>query len=115
MNSMLRPSILYAYFNLKENELRQIYQTEEGFLRKIFKTTKGCPISQLYLEIGVAPARFEIQRIRLLYLKYNLEESKGSLLSIFNWMSQQEGIGLQNICRISRNLKLKKHYMKCEK
>ena len=86
MNSMLRPSILYAsdmYYNLKESELRKLEQIEEGFLRKIFKTTKGCPISQLYLEIGVAPARFEIQKLRLLYLKYILEQSEDSLLSKF--------------------------------
>ena len=72
MNSMLRGSILYAcemYYNLKEGELRQIERIEEGYLRKVFKTTKGCPITQLYLEIGQIPARFEIQKMRLLYLK----------------------------------------------
>ena len=42
LNSMLRGSILYAadmYYNLKESELRQIERIEEGYLRKIFKTT----------------------------------------------------------------------------
>ena len=66
MNSMLRGSILYAcemYYNLKEGELRQIERIEEGYLRKVFKTTKGCPITQLYLEIGQIPACFEIQKI----------------------------------------------------
>ena len=86
MNSMLRGSILYAcemYYNLKEGELRQIERIEEGYLRKVFKTTKGCPITQLYLEIGQIPARFEIQNMRLLYLKCTLEESDDSLLRIF--------------------------------
>ena len=83
---MLRPSILYAadmYYNLKESELRQLERIEEEFLRKIFKTTRGCPISQLYLEIGHIPARFEVQKMRLLYLKYILEEKEESLLSRF--------------------------------
>ena len=79
MNSMLRPSILYAaemYYNLKEPELRQIERIEEGFLRKILNTTRGCPIIKLYLEVGQYPARFEIQRMRLLYLKIYFKISK---------------------------------------
>ena len=44
MNSMLRPSILYAcemYYNLKEFEIRNIEKIEEGFLRKVFNISKG--------------------------------------------------------------------------
>ena len=81
MNSILRGSILYAsdmYYNLKETELRQIERIEEQFLRKLLKTTKGCPIKSLYLEIGQTPARFEIMKMRLLYLKYILEQPKSS-------------------------------------
>ena len=83
MNSMLRPSILYAaemYYNLKEPELRQIERIEESFLRKILNTTRGCPIIQLYLEIGQYPVIFEIQRMRLLYLKQarEIEQESGT-------------------------------------
>ena len=52
MNVMVRGSILYAcemYYDLKESELRQIERIEEGYLGQIFKTTKGCPITELYL------------------------------------------------------------------
>merc|ERR1712208_60696 len=45
-----------------------------------FNTSKGCPISQLYLEIGQYPAKFEIIKMRLLYLKYILEQPEESLL-----------------------------------
>ena len=68
LNSMLRGYILYAadmYYNLKAFELRQTERIEEGYLREIFKTRKGCPQSQLYLESGHIPARFEIQRCPL--------------------------------------------------
>ena len=77
LNVMLRSSILYAsetYYNLKETELRAIERIEEAFLRRLFKTSKGCPIAQLYLEAGHKPARFEIFRIRLLFLKTILHE-----------------------------------------
>ena len=86
MNTMLRGSILYAcemYHNLKETEIRRIERIEEGFMRKILQTSRGCPIIQLYLEIGQAPARFEIQKMRLLYLKYILDEEEDSILKKF--------------------------------
>ena len=81
MNVMLRGSTLYAsdmYYNLKENELRQIERIDEGYLRKLLKTTRGCPITSLYLETGQMPARFEIMKLRLLYLKNILEQPEES-------------------------------------
>ena len=86
LNAMVRSSILYAsdmYYDLKETEVRHLERIEEGYLRKVFNTTKGCPITQLYLAVGHTPARFEIQKMRLLYLKYILEEDDTSSLSKF--------------------------------
>ena len=60
--------------------MRQIERIEESFLRQILKTSKGCPITQLYLEIGQVPARFEIQKMRLLFLKYILQQNEDSTL-----------------------------------
>ena len=80
---MLRSSILYAcetYYNLKENEIRSLEMIEEGFLRELFKTGKGCPLSQLYAEVGLIPARFEIIRIRLLYLKEIIIQEEDSMI-----------------------------------
>ena len=86
MNVMLRGSILYVadmYYSLKETELRKIERIEEICLRKILKTTKGCPITQMYLEVGQYPARYEVQKMRLLYLKYILERDEESTLKKF--------------------------------
>ena len=86
MNVMLRGSILYSsemFYNLKEKELRQIERIEEEFMRKILNTSRGCPITQLYLEYGQYPARFDIQKMRLLYLKYILEQPEDSLIKKF--------------------------------
>ena len=83
---MVRSSILYAsemYYDLKEKEVRHLERIEEEYLRKVLNTTKGCPITQLYLAVGHYPARFEIQKIRLLYLKYILEGDDSSLLNKF--------------------------------
>ena len=86
LNAMVRSSILYGsdmYYDLKETEVRQIERIEEGYLRQVLNTSKGCPITQLYLAVGHTPARFEIQKMRLLYLKYILEEDDESSLSKF--------------------------------
>ena len=86
LNAILRPSILYAcdvYYNLKETEIRQIERIEENYLRKVLNTTRGCPIVQLYLESGHIPARLEIQKTRLLYLQYILQQNEESSLSKF--------------------------------
>ena len=80
---MLRSTILYAadmYYNLKEAELRQLERIEEQYMRKVLKTTKGCPITQLYLNLGQIPLRFEVQKMRCLYLKYILSQEEGSML-----------------------------------
>ena len=86
LNVMLRSSILYAsetYYNLKETELRALERIEESLLRQLFKTSKGCPISQLYLEAGHTPARFEIFRVRLLFLKNILHEEPDCMIYKF--------------------------------
>ena len=86
LNTMLRTSILYAsetYYNLKELEIRQIERIEENFMRQLLKTTKGCPISQLYLELGQRPARFDIFKLQLFYLKYILNQEEKSMLFQF--------------------------------
>ena len=86
LNAILRPSILYAcdmYYNLKESEIRNIERIEENYLRKVLNTSKGCPIVQLYLEMGHTPARVEIQKTRLLFMQYILKQSDDSTLNRF--------------------------------
>ena len=97
LNTMLRPSILYAceaYYDLKETEIRQLERIEESFMRQILKTGAKCPLSQLYLELGQAPARFHIQRTRLLFLHDILQQSESSLIrNFFNLQTEQPSKG----------------------
>ena len=57
-----------------------IERIEEEILRKLFKTEKGCPIFQLYLEAGHLPARFSIKRMKLIILKYILTQNENALI-----------------------------------
>ena len=86
LNVILKSSILFAcetYYNLTEAQIRQLERIEEGFIRKLLKTSTGCPIVQLYLETGHIPARFAIKKAKLLFLKTILEESEKSLIHRF--------------------------------
>ena len=77
------------YYNLKENELRTLERIEEEFLRKLLKTGRGCPVSQLYLETGHVPARFAVMKLLCLFLKSILDENTESLIYRFI-MAQHE-------------------------
>ena len=86
LNLMLRSSILYgseAYYNLRENELRTLERIEESYMRQLIGTTKGCPITQLYLELGHTPARFGIMKLRLYFMKTILEQDSSSRILKF--------------------------------
>ena len=86
LNSLLRSSILYAgetYYNLSEKELRMVEMIEEECLSKILNTGRHCPRAILYLETGHHPARFQIFRMMLNFLKYILDQEKNSLVSRF--------------------------------
>ena len=95
MNVILRGSILYAgecYYNLTENNLRRIEKIEEKYMRKIFKTGKSCSIAQMYLEYGQWPARFELQKMRLLFLKQILQQAEESQIYQFFKLQQNNPI-----------------------
>ena len=91
MNAILRSSIYYAcetYYDLKEREIRSLERIEENFLRKLLKTGAGCPITQLYLEVGQIPGRFQIIKTRLLFLKNILNEDQTS--RVYKFFDAQE-------------------------
>ena len=107
MNTILRGSILYAsetYYNLTENQLRNIERIEEGYLRKVLKTSKGCPIVQLYLSMGQWPARFEIQKYRLLFLKTILEQEEDSMVSKFLKLQMEHPTKGDWVSRVMKDL-----------
>ena len=106
-NVILRGSILYAseaYYNLTETNLRNIERIEEGFLRKILKTQKGCPISQMYLETGQWPARFQIKKQRMLFLKSILDQDEQSMVFKFLKLQFQQPIKNDWVSTCKRDL-----------
>ena len=70
-------------YNISEKEYRQIERIEEDMIRRIFKTGRGCSIYQLYLESGQLPARFVIQKMKLIFFQYILKQKEDSLMFRF--------------------------------
>ena len=66
-----------------KNELRQLERIEENMLRKLVKTGKGCPIYQIYFVSGHLPARYQIERMKLVFYQYILKQKENSLLLPF--------------------------------
>ena len=75
------------------------------FLKKILNTSKGCPISQLYLETGQWPARFQIIKLRMLFLKSILDENEQSMVAKFFKLQLQQPIQRDWITTFRKNLK----------
>ena len=91
MNCLLRRSILYSaetLYNLNEREMREFEKIEEGYLRELVGTGQKCPISQLYLEVGQYPARFDIFKIQILFYHYIINQDEKSL--IFRFLQAQK-------------------------
>lgn len=85
-NVMLRASMLYAtetLYNITETEMRQIERLEESYLRQALGTIRTCPLTEIYLSLGQYPARYEILKRRLLFLKFILNQSESTILYNF--------------------------------
>ena len=83
MESLLRYSILYsseAMIHMKEFDYRALEKIEESVLKKVVGTTRSCSRHLLYLELGMIPARFQIQPQVLNFLQYLLKQPEKSIL-----------------------------------
>ena len=65
------------------NLLQSIERIEDNFMRKLLKTTKVCPTTQIYLELGQPSARYDIYKLRRFFLKYILDQEEESMIYKF--------------------------------
>ena len=83
IKALIRNSILYAaeaMFKVKESDYRALEMIEESVIQKVLQTKKTCPKHILYLEMGMVPARYQVERQVLNFLQYILQQEKNSLL-----------------------------------
>ena len=84
IHSLLRSTILYAaeaMNNVKEAEYRALESIEESVLTQVFHTKRSCPKHLLYLEAGIVPARYQVQRQVLVFLQYIVQQPTNSLMN----------------------------------
>ena len=65
---------------VKETDYRALEMIEESVMKKVFQTKKTCPRHLLYLEAGMIPARYQVERQVLNFLQYLLQQDKNSLI-----------------------------------
>ena len=67
-------------YHVKEKQYRAIEAVEESVLRKILQTKRSSPRHFLYLETSLVPARHQIHRQVINYLKYIIDQPNTSLI-----------------------------------
>ena len=71
---------------------------------QLLNTEKGCPRSQIYLECGLYPLRFEIMKMKILLFQYILKEDPSSLIHQFYTAQQQNTRKGDWISQLRQNL-----------
>jgi hypothetical protein len=92
IQSLIRNSILYgaeAMYIVKETDYRALEMIEESVMKKVFQTKKTCPRHLLYLEAGVVPARYQVERQILNFLKYILQQDQNSMICRMFWAMKE--------------------------
>ena len=67
-----------AMYNLTEKELRELERIEENQRKNIFKVETE--IHLMYLDGAQVPAKYQIQRYKLNFLQYVLQQEESSIL-----------------------------------
>ena len=85
-NTLLVSSLLCnseAWYNLTNSEVKLLESVDLMLLRKILNAPKSTPKEILYLELGCIPLKFIIQKRRLSFRHYILQEDPNSLIYRF--------------------------------
>ena len=85
-NSMLINSLLFnaeAWYNVTDNDLKELEKADEILLRKILECPVTTPKEMLYLELACLPVKFIIMGRSTMFLQYLLKQESDSLLHTF--------------------------------
>ena len=81
--SVFLPRLIYSsetWSNLTKKNLLTLQNAQVCFLKGVLAVPKSTPIAALYLELGVLPIQFDIEKKQLIFLKHLLEKMKVTLL-----------------------------------
>ena len=112
LHSLLRSTLLYAVEamnNVKEAEYRSLEAIEESLLTQVFQTKRSCPKHLLYLESGIVPARYQVQKQVLVFLQHILQQPRNSIMyKMFEALLQNptKGDWAENALELIKKFKL---------
>ena len=69
--SVFLPRLIYncESWNLTHNNISSLQGAQLNFLRRVMKVPKSTPTAALFLELGVLPIQYEIEKRQLVFLK----------------------------------------------
>ena len=74
--SVFLPRLIYnceSWSNLTQKYISNLQDAQLKFLRRVMEVPKSTPTSALFLELGILPIQYEIQKRQLVFLKRILD------------------------------------------
>ena len=75
---MFLPRLIYnaeAWSSLTEANIQCLLKAQLHYLRRVLEMPKSTPTAALFLDLGILPIQYEIEKKQLLYLKCVLEKN----------------------------------------
>ena len=70
--SVFLPRLIYnceSWSNMTDKDYQALQSAQLLYLRNVVEVPRGTPIAALYLELGILPIKFEIEKRQLLFLR----------------------------------------------
>ena len=75
--SVFLPRLIYnceSWSNLTQKDISNLQDAQVKFLRQVMEVPKSTPIAALFLELGILPIQYEIEKRQLVFLKRILDK-----------------------------------------
>ena len=70
--SVFLPRLIYnceSWSNLTHKDISNLQGAQLNFLRRVMEVPKSTPTAVLFLELGISPIQYEIEKRQLVFLK----------------------------------------------
>ena len=74
--SVFLPKLIYnceSWSNLTQKDISNLQDAQLNFLTRVIEVPKSTPIAALFLELGILPVQYEIERRQVVFLKIILD------------------------------------------
>ena len=71
-HSVFLPKLIYnceSWFNLTHEDISNLQGPQLNYLKRVMEIPKSTPTAALFLELGILPIQYEIEKRQLIFLK----------------------------------------------